>query len=134
MAYLFTTGNTRTEIAPANGKAFTEGELKGIVGGPLDILELPGNLYAVCVHNAKEIGAELNAMAMAGHQIHVAHCKSDGTAKTELPEIEFFYGDVIFCKAEELNGNGHEDSAQPAYTGQGDGNAADPNEGGSKQI
>lgn len=116
MAYLVTENGTRTELKPA-GNHFTEAELKVHLSAlALDIFELPGDLYAVTIHHAREIGASRNDVA-AGYQVHLAHLEVDGKLpldETRNPPPQF-YGPAIFCRGAELNG-----TDQPAYTGKGD--------------
>lgn len=112
MAQLITTDGTRTTVRPANGTYFTLGELEGLVGGSLDIKELPGPLYSVSVRNAREIGAEQNRAAMAGHVIHMAHLEVEGKLPldgTRNPPPDW-YGTVLFCSPEEMG------EADTAYT------------------
>lgn len=103
MAQMITTAGVRTTVLPLQENGFTIQELESLIGGPFEITELPGPLYAITFRNGREIGAERNKYAIAGHHVHMAHLEVEGKLNPNKPEpVPDFYGPVIFCASTEL--------------------------------
>lgn len=90
MARLFTSNGTVTDIRPGNGDRFTYNELKGIVGGGIEVVYLDfGDFMVINSEDHKSMRRQLNPAA--------TYIYNKGTGCNDL-----IHGDVLICEKGEL--------------------------------
>lgn len=90
MAVIITTNGLCRDIHPANGIDFSLEEMRSIVGGNIELVELNEKKTMVINEEGKLISLPLNPSAS---RIFRAHRPSSG---------DFIVGDVLVCKTEQI--------------------------------
>lgn len=92
MAQLIRVDGTEQQLIPSTGVSFSLAELQDLVGGYIEILELPSGRLLVLDEEGKLAGKPINPRATwLGAVAQIAHS-------------EVIVGDVLVCTATELNG------------------------------
>lgn len=112
MAMIYYTDGTTKEVQPANGASFTLKEAQAIVGGFVEVVDLPGGCIMILNEEGKLIGLEKNEAATKLAELptpeerrkymrimeKLGYTVIDATDGGE----DYIAGNVLVCKDEEF--------------------------------
>ena len=89
MAKIYKTNGEVIDIEPKNGKDFKYKELNEIVGGYIELVNLPSDRFMVVNEEGKLMGLPINEKATTIFQ-------------TELGPYDVIVGDCLICKTSQI--------------------------------